>query len=61
MFRPSDVFRNSAVVIRDGDKVLLEKKAMIFTPGEMVSVRVKADQLKNLSTDELTVSIERKS
>ena len=59
MFRPADVYRNSTVVIRSGDEVLQKKKAMIFTPGEMVSVQVKADQLRELSTDTLTVSIER--
>jgi len=57
MFRPSGVFRNKAAVVTCGGKEILRKKAMIYTPGEMAVLTLKAPQLKDL-TDTITVSIE---
>ena len=59
MFRPSDVFRNSAVVVECGGLELVRRKALIFTPGEMALVSLKPEMLKNLPEDSITVRIER--
>ena len=58
MFRPSAVFRNSAIVVECGGKELVRKKAMIFTPGEMALVTLKPENLKDLPADLITVRIE---
>ena len=58
MFRPSGVFRNSTCVVRCGEKEIARKKALIFTPGEMAVVKLKADVVKSLDGD-VTVTIER--
>ena len=59
MFRPSEVFRNSAVVVKNGENELIRKKAMIFTPGEMAVITIKPELIQSVSADTLTVSIER--
>ena len=59
MFRPSGVFRNSTAVVTCGGETVLKKRAMLFTPGEMVSLTLKASQLAELKADSLTISIER--
>ncbi len=60
MFRPSGVYKNAAVVIRQGDRTLFRKKAMIFTPGEMVACTLKPEQLAELDAARpLTVEIEQ--
>ena len=58
MFRPSGVFRKMTAIVRSGETVIARKKAPIFTPGEMVVVKLKADVVKQLGKDDLTVSIE---
>ena len=58
MFRPSGVFRNSTCVVRCGEKEIARKKALIFTPGEMAVVKLKADVVRALDGD-VTVTIER--
>lgn len=57
MFRPTDVFRGAACVVRNGEREIARKKAPIFTPGEMVVVTLKGDVVSTLNTT-LTVSIE---
>ena len=59
MFRPAGVFRNSTAVVECGGKVLSRKKAMIFTPGEMVLISLNHEVLRNLPEDCITVRIER--
>ena len=59
MFRPSAVFRNTSVVVKCGDTEVTRKKAMIFTPGEMAVLTLKADQVHQLAGDEIIVEIER--
>ena len=58
MFRPSGVYRNSTCVVRCGDREIARKKALIFTPGEMAVVKLKADVVEALDGD-VTVTIER--
>ena len=59
MFRPSGVYRNSAAVVEYAGRIICRKKAMIFTPGEMVLITLKPEDLRGLSGSELTVRIER--
>ena len=60
MFRPSGVFRNASVVIQCGERELLRRKAMIFTPGEMASYTLKPDAFAGLDgAMPLTVRIEK--
>ena len=44
-FRVSDVYRNARVVVRDGEKILINKKKQKVAPGEMETVTLKAVQL----------------
>ena len=55
-FRVADVYRDAAIVVSDGDRVLLRKKKMKLAPGEMECVRLPADKL--LGAKELKFSIE---
>ncbi len=57
MFRPAGVYRNSVCVVKCGDKVVARKKAPIFTPGEMVVVKLSEDVVAGLAGD-ITVSVE---
>ena len=57
MFRPASVYRNSVCLVKCGDTVIAKKKAPIFTPGEMVVVKLPEDVVAGLSGD-LTVSVE---
>ena len=60
MFRPSGVFRNASVVISCGEKELYRRKAMIFTPGEMVSCALKPEAFAGLDgSTPVTVRIEK--
>lgn len=60
MFRPAAVYRNASAVIRCGEKELLRRKAMIFTPGEMAAYTIKSEELKDLPEGEpITVEIEQ--
>ncbi len=44
-FRVSDVYRNARVVVKDGEKILINKKKQKVAPGEMETVTLKAAQL----------------
>ena len=57
MFRPAGVYRNAVCVVKCGDNIVARKKAPIFTPGEMVVVKLPEDVVAGLSGD-LTVSVE---
>ncbi len=38
MFRPADVYRNHYVLVKADDQLLLSRRSMIYTPGEMADV-----------------------
>ena len=59
MFRPSGVFRSCSAVVKCGDTEIARKKALIFTPGEMAVLKLKASALSHLPDESMTVSIER--
>ena len=57
-FRVADVYRGKRIVLRAGDRILLEKKTVKLAPGEMETVTVKAEWLADPSIDEISVSID---
>ncbi len=58
MFRPSGVFRNSAVVAECCGEELARKRAVIFTPGEMASITIKKEVFSRLKESVISVRIE---
>ncbi len=56
-FRVADVFRSKKIVLRAGDRVLLEKKTVKLAPGEMETVTVKGEWLKDLAEQEISISL----
>ena len=60
-FRPSDVWRDVTVTVREGDSegnILSKKKRIKVAPGEMETITVKASDLTATAADTLLVSIE---
>ena len=57
MFRPAGVYRNAVCLVKCGGQVLARKKAQIFTPGEMVVVKLPGEMISGVQK-ELTVSVE---
>lgn len=59
MFRPKGVYRNAKIIVSSGDSELYSRKSRILTPGEMVSLELKPEQLsKTAGKNELTVKVE---
>ena len=56
-FRVSDIMTGKKIVVRDGERVILEKKAQRLVPGEMVKVRLKKDLLTAVENG-ITVGLE---
>ena len=56
-FRVSDVFRGKKIVLKAGDRVLLQKKTLKLAPGEMETVTVKAEWLKEIGEGELSLGL----
>jgi hypothetical protein len=57
-FRVADVYRNARVVVRDGERVLINKKKPKLAPGEMETVTLTEDMLRAVESDTLSFSIE---
>ena len=57
MFRPTAVFRNAVAVAESDGRVLAQKKALIYTPGEMAVLSLKASSLADAGSS-ITVRIE---
>ncbi|MBR2354349.1 MAG: FAD-dependent oxidoreductase [Clostridia bacterium] len=57
-FRVADVYRDIRIVVRDGEKVLINKKKQKVAPGEMESLTLTKDMIAGITTDSLTFSIE---
>ena len=55
-FRVSDVYRNVNITVKNGDKTVFSKKKNKVAPGEMESIRLKADALESAS--ELMLELE---
>ena len=56
-FRVADVFRGKKIVLRAGDRILLEKKTVKLAPGEMETVTVKGEWLAELAASEISISL----
>ena len=57
-FRVSDVFRDKKIVVRLGDKVVLERKKQKLAPGEMETVTIKSDIIEAAAGGVLKLSVE---
>lgn len=59
MFRPRDVYKDAKVRVTAGGKELFKRKSRILTPGEMVSLKLQPDVLREIGdAAELTVEVE---
>ena len=58
MFRPAAVYRGASVVAESGGVVIARKKAMIFTPGEMAVLTLKAQEIPVISGNSVTLRME---
>ena len=57
-FRVSDVYRDKKLVVRDGERVLIERKKQKLAPGEMETVKLTADMIKGIESGTVTLSLE---
>ena len=57
-FRVSDVFRDKKIVVRDGDKVIFEKKKQKLAPGEMETVKLTADMIGGITSGAISLALE---
>ena len=57
-FRVADVYRNMAVVVRDGERVLIKKKKQKLAPGEMETVKLTRAMLEGVESGRLSFSVE---
>ncbi len=55
-FRVGNIYRNSKIVVRDGENIIFSKKKEKLAPGEMECVKLTADKL--CAAGELSFSIE---
>lgn len=59
MFRPRGIYRNAKIVVSAGDRELYSRKARILTPGEMVNLKLRPEQLRRIGdAAELAVKVE---
>ncbi|HWP51189.1 MAG TPA: FAD-dependent oxidoreductase [Clostridia bacterium] len=59
MFRPKNVFQNAKVCVMADEKEIYRNTSRILTPGEMVSLRLTPDTLRQITeADDLTVKVE---
>ncbi len=56
-FRVSDVYRNVQITVRDGERVIYEKKKAKAAPGEMEVVHLSADCLRRTESSSLEFSL----
>ncbi len=57
-FRVADVYRDARVVVHDGQRVLINKKKQKLAPGEMETVMLTEEMLRNVESNTLCFSIE---
>ena len=57
-FRVADVFRDKRIVVRDGDRIIIDKKKIKLAPGEMESVALTKEMIADLSNAEISFSLE---
>lgn len=57
MFRPKDVFKNAKICVEVSGKELYSRRSRILTPGEMVTLKLEPEILKQIAGD-CTVRVE---
>ena len=57
-FRVSDVYRDKKIVVRCGDRVISSKKKIKLAPGEMETVKLGADVLREIGSGEISIGLE---
>lgn len=59
-FRVSDVYRNAEILVTDGEEKIYSKKAQKLAPGEMESIKLTAEMLRNVKSENLRFSLKLK-
>lgn len=57
-FRVRQIFKNSAIVVTDGDNQLAKFRREHLAPGEMEKIKIPNALMKKIVSDKLTVSVE---
>ena len=57
-FRVADVYRDKKIVVRDGERVILEKKKQKLAPGEMETVKLTAEMIRGIESGRIVISLE---
>ena len=57
-FRVADVYRDIRIVVKDGERVLINKKKQKVAPGEMETVTLTAGMLEGVTNNVISFSIE---
>ena len=57
-FRVRQIFKNSAILVMDGDNQLAKFKREHLAPGEMEKIKIPNALMKRIVSDKLTVSVE---
>ena len=57
-FRVADVYRNVRILIKDGERVILQKKKARVAPGEMETLTLKADLLSDVRSLSFSLEVE---
>lgn len=57
-FRVRQIFKNSAILVMDGDNQLAKFKREHLAPGEMEKIKIPNALMKKIVSDKLTVSVE---
>ncbi len=56
-FRVADVFLDKRIVVKAGEKILVDKKKIKLAPGEMESVTLTADMISSVESGEISFSL----
>ena len=59
-FRVSDVYRNAEILVTDGEEKIYSKKAQKLAPGEMESIKLTTEMLRNVKSENLRFSLKLK-
>ncbi len=57
-FRVSDVYRDKAIVVKSGGRVILKRKKQKLAPGEMETVKLTRDMLLGITDGKIEISVE---
>ena len=57
-FRVSDVYRDKKITVKEGERIILEKKKQKLAPGEMESVKLSAKMLSEITSGKIEFSLQ---